>query len=87
MGRTSELSLDDCSTTGLIPKFAQLRRAAQDRVSDLAFDYVDGAAQDEITMRKNRESWQRTRLLPRILNRPIKDPDISCALFGILRLE
>ena len=87
MGKPSELFVESCPTTGLLPKFARLRRAARDHVSELAFDYVDGAALDEITMRKNRESWQRTRLLPRVLNRPIKNPNISCELFGIFRLK
>ncbi|MEO5960876.1 MAG: alpha-hydroxy acid oxidase [Opitutaceae bacterium] len=42
-------------------------RAAQQRVSPMAWDYLAGAAADEITLRWNRESYDRLRLRPRVL--------------------
>lgn len=42
-------------------------RAAQQRVTPMAWDYLSGAAADELTLRWNHESYQRLRLRPRVL--------------------
>ena len=34
-----------------------LRRVARRRVPDVIFDYIDGGAEAEITLRDNRRSW------------------------------
>jgi 4-hydroxymandelate oxidase len=41
---------------------------ARERVPHMAFEYINGGAADEITLRWNRESFDRIRLRPRILN-------------------
>jgi 4-hydroxymandelate oxidase len=41
--------------------------AAQKRISQMAYDYVAGGAGDEITLRANRSSFDKIRLMPRAL--------------------
>jgi (S)-mandelate dehydrogenase len=43
------------------------RRSAQSRLPKCIFDFYDGAAEDEITLRANRQSFQDLKLLPRVL--------------------
>lgn len=45
-----------------------LRRAAQRRLPRAVFDFFDGGAEDEVTLRDNTAAFRRTRLLPEILN-------------------
>ena len=47
-----------------VPDF---ERAAQARMSPMAWDYMAGAAADENTLRWNHEAYQRLRLKPRVL--------------------
>ena len=47
---------------------ADFEALARDRVPHMAFEYISGGAADEITLRWNRESLDRIRLRPRILN-------------------
>jgi (S)-mandelate dehydrogenase len=44
-----------------------LRRAAQRRLPKAIFDFFDGGAEDEITLRDNRAAYQRVRLMPKVL--------------------
>lgn len=44
-----------------------LRRLAQVRLPKPMFDYIDGGADDEYSLRRNRESFARYQLLPRYL--------------------
>src|SRR5450432_1909862 len=46
---------------------ADLRTLARRRVPHLAFEYVEGGAEDEATLRGNREAFARWRLVPRTL--------------------
>ena len=46
---------------------ADLRAAARRRVPRVVFDYVDGAANDEVTLRRNRADLERLELRPRVL--------------------
>ena len=46
---------------------ADLRTLAQRRVPHFAFEYVEGGAEDEATLRTNREAFARWRLVPRTL--------------------
>lgn len=46
---------------------ADLRAIARRRVPHFAFEYVEGGAEDEATLRNNREAFRRWRLLPRTL--------------------
>jgi len=44
-----------------------LRRIAKRRLPRAVFDFFDGGAEDEVTMRGNRAAFERVRLLPRVL--------------------
>jgi (S)-mandelate dehydrogenase len=44
-----------------------LRRIAQRRLPRAIFDFFDGGAEDEITLRDNRAAFERVRLLPKVL--------------------
>lgn len=46
---------------------AHLREAARRSVPGFAFEYVEGGAEDEATLRGNREALERLRLVPRTL--------------------
>ena len=48
-----------------VVNIADLRRLAQRRLPRLAFDYIDGAADDEITLRENSLAFQRVTFRPR----------------------
>ena len=47
---------------------ADLRRLAQSRLPRAVFDFFDGGAEDEITLRDNVDAFRRTRLLPNVLH-------------------
>jgi (S)-mandelate dehydrogenase len=44
-----------------------LRRIAKRRLPRAVFDFYDGGAEDELTLRDNRAAFARHRLLPRVL--------------------
>ena len=46
---------------------ADLRELARRRIPRFVFEYVDGGAEDEVTLRGNRAAFDRLRLLPRTL--------------------
>ena len=46
---------------------ADLRELARRRLPRFVFEYVDGGAEDEVTLRGNRAAFERLRLLPRTL--------------------
>ena len=54
----------------------EMRVRARKRVPRSIFDYVDGAAEEEITLRANRDAFQRLRFHPTALN-DVSDPDID----------
>lgn len=68
---------------GLIPKFQVLRHKAQTILPWPVFDYIDGGADDEITLIRNREAWRNIRMVPRVM-RNIQKVDTSCVLYGSL---
>jgi (S)-mandelate dehydrogenase len=45
-----------------------LRAIARRRLPRIVFDFFDGGAEDEITLRANRASFERIRLAPKVLN-------------------
>lgn len=59
-----------------------LRRIARRRTPRPAFDYVDGAAGQEITHRRNREAFESVELLPRILH-GTDTADLSTEIAGV----
>jgi isopentenyl diphosphate isomerase/L-lactate dehydrogenase-like FMN-dependent dehydrogenase len=60
---------------------AALRRMAQKRLPRPIFDFIDGGAEDENTLRQNESAFQRWDLLPQPLN-GAAERDISASLFG-----
>lgn len=60
---------------------ADLRGMAERRLPRAIFDFFDGGAEDEITLRDNRAAFERVRLLPRVLNE-VRAPDLSCEILG-----
>ena len=50
------------------------RAQARRRMPRVAFDYVDGAAEDEVTMRRNRQAFQEIEFVPRFLQAPAVPP-------------
>lgn len=46
---------------------ADLRALAQKRLPRAIFDFFDGGAEDEVTLRENRAAFERVRLLPKVL--------------------
>lgn len=51
----------------IIANIEDLRRLARRRLPRALFDFVDGGAQDEVTLRANQCDFQRLALLPRVL--------------------
>lgn len=51
-------------------------------LSQSAYDYFAGGADDEITLRENALAWQRIRLLPHIL-RDVSNVDTSASVLGV----
>jgi len=60
---------------------ADLRLRAQRRLPRAIFDFVDGGAQDETTLRANRDEFHRIALAPRVL-RDVSQRDQSTTLLG-----
>ena len=44
-----------------------LRAMARRRLPRAIFDFFDGGAEDEVTLRENRAAFERVRLLPKVL--------------------
>jgi L-lactate dehydrogenase (cytochrome)/(S)-mandelate dehydrogenase len=60
---------------------AAMRRLAQRTLPRPVFDFIDGAAENEYTLRRSEEAWSEIELLPRPLNgSPARD--LSIELFG-----
>ena len=58
-----------------------LRRLAKKRLPRAVFDFFDGGAEDELTLRDNRAAYQRARLVPRVL-RDVSKIDTGARLLG-----
>ena len=59
-----------------------LRRMAKRRLPRAIFDFFDGGAEDEVTLRDNRAAFERIRFWPRVLT-GAGEPDQSVSLCGI----
>ena len=69
------MKLEDCHN------FHDFRKLAQRRLPGPIFNYIDGAADDEVTYRRNTESFERCDLVPNIL-RGVQDIDMSVEVMG-----
>jgi len=58
-----------------------LRNLARQRLPRAVFEFVDGGAQDEVTLRANRDDFAALRLIPRVLS-DITQRDLGVELFG-----
>ncbi|MAT63286.1 MAG: alpha-hydroxy acid oxidase [Actinomycetota bacterium] len=58
-----------------------LRKLAKRRLPVGVFDYIDGGAEDEITLRRNIEAYKKASFKPRVL-RDMANIDTSTSLFG-----
>src|SRR4051812_38904200 len=58
-----------------------LRRIARRRLPQAIFDFFDGGAEDEVTLRENRAAFERVKLLPRVLV-DVAEVETGVPLFG-----
>src|SRR5947207_8815721 len=61
--------------------FHDFRRLAKRRLPGPIFDYIDGAADDEVTYRRNTASFERCDLVPNVL-RGVETIDMSVTVMG-----
>src|SRR5260221_1813424 len=61
--------------------FHDFRRLARRRLPGPIFDYIDGAADDEVTYRRNTASFERCDLVPNVL-RGVETIDMSVTVMG-----
>lgn len=69
------MRLSDCQN------FHDFRRMAQRRLPGPIFNYIDGAADDEVTYRRNSESFETCDLVPNVL-RGVSEIDMSVTVMG-----
>lgn len=69
------MRLSDCHN------FSDFRRMAQQRLPGPIFNYIDGAADDEVTYRRNTESFDTCDLVPNVL-RGVSEIDMSVTVMG-----
>ena len=60
---------------------ADLRLLAKRRVPRPMFDYLDGAAEDEVTLRRNTAAFEGVSLVPRYAV-DVDDPDLRTRVLG-----
>jgi L-lactate dehydrogenase (cytochrome) len=61
--------------------FHDFRRLAQKRLPGPIFNYIDGGADDEVTLRRNSKAFEDVDLIPSVL-RGVKDIDLSTTVMG-----
>ncbi|WP_322612589.1 alpha-hydroxy-acid oxidizing protein [Dermacoccus abyssi] len=59
----------------------ELREIAKRRTPKAPFDYVDGAAEAEISLRRSRLSYRNVEFVPHVLH-DVSDADTSTEIFG-----
>lgn len=64
------MRLKDCHN------FRDFRRLAEQRLPSPIFNYIDGGADDEVTMRRNTAAFEACDLVPSVL-RGVTDVDLS----------
>jgi L-lactate dehydrogenase (cytochrome) len=69
------MRLGDCHN------FRDFRRLARQRLPSPIFDYIDGAADDEVTHRRNTVSFEQCDLVPNVL-RGVETLDLSVTVMG-----
>ena len=61
--------------------FEDFRNLAKKRLPSPIFHYIDGAADDEVTFRRNTEAYDKCDLIPNVLT-GVKDIDMSTTVMG-----
>jgi (S)-mandelate dehydrogenase len=79
IGRKKGITLADLSRAVSIE---DLRDMARRRLPRAIFDFFDGGAEDEVTLRGNRAAFERVRLLPKVLVN-VAEVDMATELFGV----
>ena len=69
------MNLKDCHN------FEDFRKLAKKKLPSPIFHYIDGGADDEVTLRRNTESFNDCDLVPNILS-SVGVPDLSTTIFG-----
>jgi L-lactate dehydrogenase (cytochrome) len=69
------MNLNDCHN------FEDFRKLAKKKLPSPIFHYIDGGADDEVTLRRNTESFNDCDLVPNILA-SVGAPDLSTTIFG-----
>ncbi len=69
------MNLNDCYN------FEDFRKLAKKRLPAPIFHYIDGGSDDEITLKRNTESFSKCDLVPNILA-SVGEPDMSTVVFG-----
>ena len=59
----------------------ELREKARRRLPRAVFDFIDGAAEDEVTLRRNREAFDRYALVPRV-GIDVSSVDVAVTVLG-----
>ena len=75
VGQSQKMRLTKCHN------FHDFRRLARRRLPSPIFDYIDGAADDEVTHRRNSESFDSCDLVPNVL-RGVSEIDMSVTVLG-----
>ena len=63
-----------------------LRRLARRRLPGVVFDYIDGGAEDEVTLADNRAAFAEWQFAPQVLQ-DVSAPDLSAPFFGGRRYD
>ncbi len=74
-GRDGSSRLERCGT------IAEVRAAARRALPRVMFDFVDGAAGDEVTSRRNRDDFLGLEIVPRVL-RDVSTVDLATTVLG-----
>src|SRR5210317_1212179 len=61
--------------------FSDFRKLAKKRLSSPIFHYIDGAADDEATLKRNTDAFNDCDLIPNVLA-SVGKPDLSTTVFG-----
>ena len=69
------MNLKDCYN------FSDFRKLAKKNLPSPIFHYIDGAADDEVTYRRNTQAFEAADLVPNVLN-GVRDVDMSVEVMG-----
>ena len=69
------MNLNDCHN------FRDFRKLAKKKLPSPIFNYIDGGADDEVTLKRNTDSFDQCDLVPNVLAE-VGSPDLSTKIFG-----